>query len=79
MKCIKALKESKYAKVGDIVRLKENDANDKVDTGYWTFVSKTEWKTFRKPVEESVKTSVTDSKSTTKVLDVESKRKKYKK
>jgi hypothetical protein len=44
MKCIKAIKATKYAQVGDIVRLKEFEANEKVDTGYWEFVNKTEWK-----------------------------------
>ena len=47
MKCIKAIKESKYAKVGDIKRVSDQDANDKVDKKYWkmpeTWLNKESW------------------------------------
>ena len=44
MKCIKAIRETKYSSVGDIKRVKEDEANEKVGTGYWKFVPKSEWK-----------------------------------
>lgn len=48
MKCIQAIRETKYAKVGDIKRVSDVEANEKVDTKYWKFVSKSEWKNTRK-------------------------------
>ena len=48
MKCIQAIKETKYAKVGDIKRVSDIEANEKVDTKYWKFVPKSEWKGTRK-------------------------------
>lgn len=44
MKCIKAVKETKNYKVGDIIRVSNNEADDKVSTGYFTFIPKSEWK-----------------------------------
>jgi hypothetical protein len=55
MKCIQAIKETKYAKVGDIKRVSDIEANDKVDTKYWKFISKSQWKS-------STKQSTTESK-----------------
>jgi hypothetical protein len=55
MKCIQAIRETKYAKVGDIKRVSEAEANEKVDTKYWKFVSKSEWKS-------STKQSTTENK-----------------
>lgn len=48
MKCIQAIKETKYAKVGDIKRVSDTEANEKVDTKYWKFIPKSEWKGTRK-------------------------------
>jgi hypothetical protein len=48
MKCIQAIRETKYAKVGDIKRVSDAEANEKVDTKYWKFVPKSEWKGTRK-------------------------------
>jgi hypothetical protein len=54
MKCIQAIKETKYSKVGDIKRVSESEADEKVDTKYWKFISKSEWKKVsRKSNEES--------------------------
>jgi len=44
MKCIKAIRATKYSEVGDIKRVTDLEANEKVDTGYWAFVAKSEWK-----------------------------------
>lgn len=56
MKCIKAIRATKYSEVGDIKRLTELEANEKVDTGYWAFVPKSEWKmaTRKQKVDETV-------------------------
>ena len=48
MKCIQAIRESKYAKIGDIKRVSDTEANEKVDTKYWKFISKSEWKSSTK-------------------------------
>ena len=48
MKCIQAIKETKYAKVGDIKRVSDTEANEKVDTKYWKFIPKSEWKSSTK-------------------------------
>ena len=48
MKCIQAIKETKYSKVGDIKRVSDQEANEKVDTKYWKFIPKSEWKGTKK-------------------------------
>jgi hypothetical protein len=63
MKCIKAIRETKYSSIGDIKRVKEDEANEKVGTGYWKFVPKSEWKLATrnsKPV-EAINDQITDS------------------
>lgn len=72
MKCLKAVKESKSSKIGDIVRVSNNDADEKVSTGYWMYVAKKEWKEYtRKPVETS--------KENTKTLETKQKKEKTEK
>lgn len=44
MKCIKAVKNTKHSEVGDVLRLSDSDAAEKVSTGYWAYASKSEWK-----------------------------------
>ena len=54
MKCIQAVKEGKYSKIGDIRRVDNKDAEEKVTGGYWKYVPKSEWKLVsRKPKEET--------------------------
>lgn len=48
MKCIKAIKETKHIKVGQISRVTDQEADEKVDTKYWKFVPKSEWKSTKK-------------------------------
>lgn len=45
MKCIQALKENNNYKKGFVSRVENVEADLKVSTGYWTFVSKSLWKT----------------------------------
>ena len=63
MKCIKAIKATKYSAVGDIKRVTEIEANEKVDTGYWKFVPKMEWKeaTRKSQPVEAVNDQITDA------------------
>jgi hypothetical protein len=48
MKCIQAIRETKYSKVGDIKRVSDSEANEKVDTKYWKFIPKSELKGTKK-------------------------------
>lgn len=67
MKCVKATRETKSSKIGDIIRVSNNDADEKVSTGYWMYIPKKEWKEYtRKPVETS--------KESTKTLEIKQKK-----
>lgn len=62
MKCLKATKEGKYSKIGDIIRISDSDAMSKVDSGYWAYIPKSEWKAeTRKPVEKEEKIQKEDN------------------
>lgn len=62
MKCIKSVKQTKQVKLGEIIRTTDEDAQDKVRGGFWTYVKKSEWKEGRTPnkkVETTVNTEET--------------------
>ena len=44
MKCIKAIKETKSYTLGEIRRTDNIDADQKVASGVWKFIPKSEWK-----------------------------------
>jgi len=44
MKCIKAIKDSNPYKQGHMLRVEDKDADRRVSTGYWKFISKSEFK-----------------------------------
>lgn len=44
MKCIKAVKNSKNYTVGTTLRVTDGEADLKVRSGYYTYISKSEWK-----------------------------------
>jgi len=44
MKCIKTIKSTKYSEIGDIKRVSDAEAEEKVETGYWVYVPKSEYK-----------------------------------
>jgi transketolase len=44
MKCIKSIKATKNTEIGEIRRVSDDDANQKVESGYWKFIPKSEWK-----------------------------------
>lgn len=49
MKCIKAIKETKSYTLGEIRRTDDIDADQKVASGVWKFIPKSEWKSNKKP------------------------------
>jgi hypothetical protein len=44
MKCIKAVKPTKYVEVGEIRRINDKEAESEVKGGYWKYAPKSEWK-----------------------------------
>lgn len=55
MKCIKVVKEAKSYTLGEIRRVADIEADERVKTGIWKFVPKSEWKeATRKPKNEVV-------------------------
>ena len=64
MKCIKAIKTSKKAEVGTILRVDDVEAEARVKSTYWVYIPKAEWKVAQpkeeSKVEEPVKT-ISDS------------------
>ncbi len=44
MKCVKAVKQQKNVKIGDIIRTTDEDATEKVRGGMWEYAKKEEWK-----------------------------------
>ena len=64
MKCIKAIKATKYSAIGDIKRVTDIEANERVETGYWKFVPKMEWKEATRKVVEPVNPQITDAVTT---------------
>ena len=57
MKCIKSIKETPNTKLGTILRVKDKEADEKVDRGGWVYIPKSEWKLqTRKPKQVEVST-----------------------
>jgi hypothetical protein len=60
MKCIKSIKALKNTEIGEILRIDDVEAESKVKTGYWSYISKTEWRLSRgKKVVEKTTEQVT--------------------
>jgi hypothetical protein len=49
MKCIKCIKQTKHYDLDEIRRTDDQDAEDKVKSGVWKFIPKSEWKATKKP------------------------------
>ncbi len=61
MKCIKAIKETKSYSLGEIRRVDNQDADEKVRSGVWQFIPKSEWKlATRKPKNDQATDQPTD-------------------
>jgi hypothetical protein len=52
MKCIKAIKANGNSKIGDIIRVDELTAMQRVEGGSWMYTSKSEWKNSGKIVKK---------------------------
>jgi hypothetical protein len=66
MKCIKAIKETKSYSLGEIRRTDDIDADQKVASGVWKFIPKSEWKATKKPVAVEKTTEVVAEKKENK-------------
>lgn len=44
MKCIKCIKQAKSYTIGEIRRIDDVEAEERVKGGYWKFIPKSEWK-----------------------------------
>lgn len=53
MKCIKAIKDGTYSKKGDVKRVENQEAQDRVDSKFWAFVPKSEWKALTRKKKET--------------------------
>jgi hypothetical protein len=54
MKCIKAIKTSKTIEVGTIQRVDDVEAEARVKSNYWVYISKSEWKSTQSKEEPKV-------------------------
>ena len=63
MKCIKSIKTLKNTEIGEILRIDDVEAESKDKTGYWSYISKSEWKLSRgkKVVEKTTEEVTTQS------------------
>ncbi len=75
MKCIKCIKVAKGYDLDEVRRMDDIDANEKVKTGYWKFVPKSEWKS----VTRKVKVNEVVNEQPTEELSIEEKKLKRKK
>ena len=55
MKCIKTIKKTNSREIGEVIRIEENEAENKVKTGYWAYCPKSEWKTLTRKVKPVAK------------------------
>jgi len=76
MKCIKSIKATKNTEIGEIRRLSDAEASQKVDSGYWKFIPKSEW---RESLQKMVKEEKEEQNPPKKVEETPKKEKKSKK
>lgn len=55
MKCIKTIKKTNSREVGEVIRTDEKEADNKVNTGFWAYCPKSEWKALTRRVKPVVK------------------------
>jgi hypothetical protein len=46
MKCIKTIKKTNSREIGEIIRIEEKEAENKVKTGFWVYCPKSDWKLY---------------------------------
>ena len=79
MKCIKCIKQTKSYDLDEIRRTDDQDAEDKVKSGTWKFIPKSEWKaTLKKAVvkNETIVSSDETTEPTVAEKQLKSKKKK---
>jgi hypothetical protein len=50
MKCIKTIKKTNSREIGEVIRTEEKEADNKVNTGFWAYCPKSEWKALTRRV-----------------------------
>lgn len=55
MKCIKTIKKTNSREIGEVIRTDEKEADNKVNTGFWTYCPKSEWKALTRRVKPVAK------------------------
>lgn len=50
MKCIKTIKKTNSREIGEVIRIDEKEADNKVSTGFWAYCPKSEWKALTRRV-----------------------------
>jgi len=58
MKCIKSIRPSKNVEIGDIKRISNVESEEKVNSGYWKYIPKTEWKKSR--IKQIIEPTISD-------------------
>jgi hypothetical protein len=62
MKCIKSIKSATNKEVGSIIRINDTEAHQRVKSGFWVYVPKSEYKALRKPTKSEVEVKETKEK-----------------
>ena len=69
MKCIKTIKKTNSREIGEVIRTDEKEADNKVNTGFWAYCPKSEWKALTrrvKPVDKKENEEGSEDKPITK-------------
>ena len=79
MKCIKCIRQTKSYDLDEIRRTDDQDAEEKVKSGTWKFIPKSEWKATKKPeVKVEVVAEVSEQLTEQTIADKQLKGKKKK-
>ena len=78
MKCIKTIKEAKSYTLGEIRRVTDIEADERVKGGYWKFVPKSEWKTSKGKSKKEELTNVVTEEVETTIKETKTKKEKSK-
>ena len=64
MKCIKTIKKTNSREIGEIIRIEEKEAENKVKTGFWAYCPKSDWKLYTGRGKSKKTDQVTDQVTT---------------
>lgn len=78
MKCIKCIKVAKGYDLDEVRRMDDIDANEKVKTGYWKFVPKSEWRVSKGKGKKEELTNVVTEEVETTIKETKTKKEKSK-